>query len=222
MHEGADRGAVDVLGDGDQLCPGFLQRVGDRRRRRSGCGPDDQPCGRSPSPDRALPQDGRAASSVRAGPQSWPTRPGRRTRRRPRHPARRPSTGKPPAGRGSSSPPARGPWSPARPSIPADRSPLASSPTCSLRCPRLSSRLVTSPRIRTAGIGCQRQQRGHEAVQVGLLAVDGHDPRRARPAARTSRLLAALASTRHGHLLRPRRTKRRELLPARFGRRSAA
>lgn len=31
VHEGPDRDAVDVLGDGDQLGPGFLQRVGDRR-----------------------------------------------------------------------------------------------------------------------------------------------------------------------------------------------
>jgi hypothetical protein len=76
--------------------------------------------------------------------------------------------------------------------------------------------------MRAAGIGCQRQQRGDEAVKVGLSAVDGHDPRRARPAARTSRLLAALASTWHEQLLRPRRTSKRELLPARFDRRSAA
>jgi hypothetical protein len=70
--------------------------------------------------------------------------------------------------------------------------------------------------MRATGIGRQRQQRGDEAVKVGFLAVDGHNPRRARPAARTSRLLAGLASTRHRLLQRPRHTKRQESLPSRF------
>jgi len=56
---------------------------------------------------------------------------------------------------------------------------------------------MTAAGMRAARIGSQRQQGGDETIEIDLLAVDGHHPRRLRPGARTSPLLAILATSRH-------------------------